>query len=124
MLLNVDVSDGVDFLTVQKAVIPGEKFCVLAFDLSHRNCIFVKFLVVLDGSLVQFIQFFALIVDWGAYKQRARVFFITSKTAQVKEFGSIQVEILGFIRISRCRLQISFRQCAVNSGVFGFCDRS
>ena len=124
MLLNMNISNRIDFLTVQKTIIPGEKFCVFALYLSDRNCIFGKFLVILNGSLIQFIKLFALVVGWRTDKNCTRIFFISSKITQIIKFDSVLMKILWFVWIPGRGLQVPFGQCTVNSGIFSCFDAS
>lgn len=63
MLFDMNVSDRIDFLSGQKAIILGQKLFVIAHDLRLQNVIFVELLVIFYRFSVKLVKFLSLIVN-------------------------------------------------------------
>ena len=118
MLFDMNVSDRIDFLSGQKAIILGQKLFVIAHDLRLQNVIFVELLVIFYRFSVKLVKFLSLIVNGRTDEKGIWIFLISLKVTKIKQIGSVCIKTLGFFCFPCIKVSISFGHGTVNSGIF------
>ena len=85
----MNIGNWVDFLSRQETIIASQQFFVFAFNLGHRDIIFVKLFVILDGPSIQLVKLLSLIVNGRANWKRIGILFIAIIFGEIIDFGSI-----------------------------------
>jgi hypothetical protein len=114
----MNISNRIDFLSGQKAIILGQKLFVIAHDLRLQNVIFVEFLVIFYWLSVKLVKRLSLIINGRTDEKGILILLVSLKGTEIIHIGSVCIRTLRFFCFPCIKVSISLGHSTVNSGIF------